>query len=113
MIILSVTQRGMFVAVAFWKSLSNFQRFLSLYSPELKLGFTPCCLPDHVPFHEKGFPATLLFECAGSIADPAYHDTGDVNNHESFDFGQLRSVTKVQLAALLHATGYKIEPEDR
>jgi Zn-dependent M28 family amino/carboxypeptidase len=84
----------------------------SLYSPELELGFTPACCSDHQPFHENGFPATQLFERAGPIADPMYHNSGDFSDRKGFDFNQLRSIAKVQLATLLHAAGYKIKPED-
>jgi len=84
----------------------------SLYSPELELGFTQVCCSDHQPFHENGFPATQLFERAGPIADPMYHNTGDISEREGFDFSQLRSIAKVQLATLLHVAGYKIKADD-
>ncbi|KAF9649152.1 Zn-dependent exopeptidase, partial [Thelephora ganbajun] len=80
----------------------------ALYSPELELGLTPACCSDHQPFHENGFPATQLFERAGPIADPMYHNTGDVSEREGFDLNQLRSIAKVQLATLLHVAGYEI-----
>jgi len=83
----------------------------SLYSPELKLGVTPACCSDHQPFHENGFPATQMFERAGPIADPMYHNTGDVSDRDGFDFNQLRSIAKVQLATLLHVAGYEIKPD--
>ena len=84
----------------------------SLYSPELQLGFTSVCCSDHQSFHENGFPATQFFERAGPIADPMYHNTGDISDREGFDLNQLRSIAKVQLATLLHTAGYKIKPED-
>ena len=84
----------------------------SLYSPELKVGFTPACCSDHQPFHENGFPATQLFERAGPIADPMYHNSGDLSERKGFDFNQLRSIAKVQLATLLHVAGYKIKEEE-
>ena len=56
--------------------------------------------------------SALLFENAGPIADQTYHHTGDVGNRKGFDFGQLRSITEVQLATLLHVAEYTIEPED-
>ena len=65
-----------------------------------------------VTFHEKRFLAALLFECAGPIADPTYHHTGDVSNRKGFDFGQLRSITEVHFATLLHVAEHTIEPED-
>ena len=84
----------------------------SLYSPELELGYSAACCSDHQSFHENGFPATQLFERAGPIADPMYHNTGDISDRKGFDFNQLRSIAKVQLATLLHVAGYKIKPED-
>ena len=84
----------------------------SLYSPELQLGLTPACCSDHQPFHENGFPATQLFERAGPIADPMYHNSGDFSERKGFDFDQLRSTAKVQLATLLHIAGYEIKEED-
>jgi hypothetical protein len=41
-----------------------------------------------------------------------YHNTGDTSDRKGFDFNQLRSIAKVQLATLLHVAGYKIKPED-
>jgi hypothetical protein len=41
-----------------------------------------------------------------------YHNTGDISDRKGFDFNQLRSIAKVQLATLLHVAGYKIKPED-
>ena len=41
-----------------------------------------------------------------------YHNIGDISGRKCFDFNQLRSIAKVQLATLLHMAGYKIKPED-
>jgi len=80
----------------------------AIYSPELTVGITPACCSDHQSFHEQGFPATHLFERAGPIADPMYHNSGDISEREGFDFYQLRSIAKVEMATLLHAAGYQI-----
>ncbi|KAF5388341.1 hypothetical protein D9615_000637 [Tricholomella constricta] len=48
----------------------------AIYSPELRVGFTPACCSDHQSFHEQGFPATQVFERAGPIIDPMYHNSG-------------------------------------
>ena len=37
---------------------------------------------------------------------------GDASKRSGFDFDQLRNVTKVQLAMLLHAALSKLKPED-
>ncbi|KAF9057901.1 hypothetical protein BJ165DRAFT_87713 [Panaeolus papilionaceus] len=80
----------------------------SIYTPELKVGFTPACCSDHQSFHEQGFPATQVFERAGPIADPMYHNSGDLSNRENYDFEQLSSIAKVQFATLLHAAGFEL-----
>ncbi|KAJ6539693.1 Zn-dependent exopeptidase [Mycena capillaripes] len=80
----------------------------ALYSPELRVGFTAACCSDHQSFHEQGFPATQVFERAGPIADPMYHNSGDLSDREGYDFDQVKSIAKVQLATLLHSAGYKL-----
>lgn len=69
----------------------------AIYSPELTVGFTAACCSDHQvrdiirllallacslvgvlqSFHEQGFPATQVFERAGPIVDPMYHNSGE------------------------------------
>ncbi|KAF9455933.1 Zn-dependent exopeptidase [Collybia nuda] len=80
----------------------------AIYSPELHVGFTPACCSDHQSFHEQGFPATQVFERAGPIADPMYHNSGDLSDRVGYDFGQLKSIAKVQFATLLHTAGFKL-----
>ena len=41
-----------------------------------------------------------------------YHESGDISDRKGFDFDQLKSIAKVQLATLLYTAGYKIKPED-
>ncbi|KIK67733.1 hypothetical protein GYMLUDRAFT_36484 [Collybiopsis luxurians FD-317 M1] len=80
----------------------------SLYSPELEVGFTPVCCSDHQSFHEQGFAATQVFERVGRIADPMYHNSGDLSDREGYDFDQLKAIAKVQFATLLHYAGYEL-----
>ncbi|THH07199.1 hypothetical protein EW145_g3545 [Phellinidium pouzarii] len=79
-----------------------------LYSPELEVGFTPACCSDHQSFHEQGFAATQVFERAGPIADPLYHNSGDLSLRIGYDLHQTRSIGKVQFATLLHAAGFDL-----
>ncbi|KAK7062045.1 peptide hydrolase [Favolaschia claudopus] len=80
----------------------------AIYSPELRVGYTAACCSDHQSFIEQGFPATQIFERAGPIADPMYHNSGDLSDREGYDFGQIKSIAKVQLATLLHSAGYEV-----
>jgi hypothetical protein len=84
----------------------------AIYSPELRVGFTAACCSDHQSFHEQGFPATQVFERAGPIVDPMYHNSGDLSDREGYDFDQVKSIAKVQLATLLHSAGYEL-PETK
>ncbi|KAI6001719.1 hypothetical protein EDC04DRAFT_2871932 [Pisolithus marmoratus] len=69
----------------------------AIYSPELTVGFTVVCCSDHQSFHEQGYPATHLFERANSIADPMYHNSGDLSDRPGYDLNQVRSICKVQV----------------
>ncbi|KAH9916269.1 Zn-dependent exopeptidase [Epithele typhae] len=80
----------------------------AIYSPELSVGFTPACCSDHQSFHNLGFPATQVFERAGPIADPMYHNSGDLSDREGYDFDQIKSIAKIQFATLLHAAGFDL-----
>ncbi|SJL02392.1 uncharacterized protein ARMOST_05719 [Armillaria ostoyae] len=79
-----------------------------IYSPELVVGYTSVCCSDHQSFHEQGFPATQLFERAGPIFDPMYHNSGDLSDREGYDFEQLKAIAKVQFATVLHVAGFDI-----
>ena len=48
-------------------------------------------------FHQVGFAATQVFERAGPIIDPMYHNSGDVSKREGYDLEQVRSIAKVQV----------------
>ncbi|KDQ54540.1 hypothetical protein JAAARDRAFT_38214 [Jaapia argillacea MUCL 33604] len=80
----------------------------SIYSPELQVGYTAACCSDHQSFHEQGFPATQVFERAGPIADPMYHNSGDLSEREGYDLEQVKSIAKAEFAVLLHAAGYDL-----
>ncbi|KAI5995236.1 hypothetical protein EDC04DRAFT_1213028 [Pisolithus marmoratus] len=67
----------------------------AIYSPELKVGFT--CCSDHQSFHEQGYPATHLFERAGPIAYPMYHNSWDLSDRRGYDLNQVCSIYKVQV----------------
>ncbi|KJA29635.1 hypothetical protein HYPSUDRAFT_152557 [Hypholoma sublateritium FD-334 SS-4] len=80
----------------------------AIYSPELHVGITPACCSDHQSFHEQGFAATQVFERAGPIADPMYHNSGDLSDREGYDFDQLFAIAKVQFASVLHTAGFEL-----
>ncbi|KAG8946756.1 hypothetical protein FRC04_011412 [Tulasnella sp. 424] len=81
-----------------------------LYAPELTVGYTSACCSDHQSFWEQGFPATQVFERAGPIIDPMYHNSGDLTNRTGYDFDQLLSITKVTFATVLETAGFDIVP---
>ncbi|KAN0111495.1 Zn-dependent exopeptidase [Russula decolorans] len=80
----------------------------AIYVPQLVVGYTPVCCSDHQSFHNHGFPATHVFERAGRIADPMYHNSGDVSDRVGYDFEQLVNIAKVQFATLLHASRFEV-----
>ncbi|WWD17288.1 hypothetical protein CI109_101728 [Kwoniella shandongensis] len=80
-----------------------------IYSPELVVGTTAACCSDHQSFVSFGFPATQVFERNGWIADPFYHNSGDLTQREGYDFEQIVSIAKVTMAALLTVAGYKVK----
>jgi hypothetical protein len=79
-----------------------------LYAPELVVGRTAACCSDHQSFLSYNFPATQVFERAGWIADPMYHNSGDLSDREGYDFEQIASIAKVTMSAVLEVAGYKI-----
>ncbi|EJD50667.1 Zn-dependent exopeptidase [Auricularia subglabra TFB-10046 SS5] len=81
----------------------------ALYAPELRVGVTAACCSDHQSFVEQGYVATQVFERAGPIIDPMYHNSGDLVNRTGYDLEQVRSIAKVTFATLLHAAGYDLE----
>ncbi|KAG8876450.1 hypothetical protein FRB98_007266 [Tulasnella sp. 332] len=67
------------------------------------------CCSDHQSFHEQGFAATQLFERAGPIIDPMYHNSGDLSNRPGYDFEQLLAISKVALATILEVVGFDVD----
>ncbi|KAG9086767.1 hypothetical protein FRC06_002882, partial [Ceratobasidium sp. 370] len=84
----------------------------ALYAPELTVGLSAACCSDHQSFHEQGFPATQVFERAGPIIDPMYHNSGDLSDRSGYDLGQVRSIAKVTFATLLEVAGYSLPFEE-
>lgn len=76
-----------------------------MYVPELRLGYTPACCSDHQSFWQQGYTSTWLFERAGPIADPCYHDSCDLTDRPGYDFDQIRASTRLVLATLLDVAG--------
>ncbi|KAJ2913277.1 hypothetical protein MD484_g7134, partial [Candolleomyces efflorescens] len=79
----------------------------ALYSPELTVGYSAACCSDHQSFIEQGFPASQVFERAGPIADPMYHNSGDLSERVGYDVNQLYAIAKVQFATALHVAGFE------
>ncbi|KAG9311067.1 hypothetical protein JVU11DRAFT_8972 [Chiua virens] len=84
----------------------------AIYSPELTVGYTAACCSDHQSFHEQGYAATQVFERAGPIADPMYHNSGDLSDRPGYDLEQVRYISRVQFATLLHAAGFELPDKD-
>merc|ERR1719272_295845 len=74
----------------------------TLYTPEVESCVTTVCCSDHQSFTENGYSATQFFERCGAIADPMYHNAGDVIKRDGFDIdGELLSLTKACVANAL------------
>ncbi|KAF9450635.1 Zn-dependent exopeptidase [Macrolepiota fuliginosa MF-IS2] len=80
----------------------------AIYSPELIVGYSAACCSDHQSFYDVGYPGTQVFERAGPIADPMYHNSGDLSDREGYSFEQLYGISKVQFATLLHMAGFEL-----
>ncbi|KAG0250414.1 hypothetical protein BG011_008358 [Mortierella polycephala] len=80
-----------------------------LYVPEAVVGITGACCSDHQSFWEAGFPATAFFERNGPIADPMYHNSGDLVYREGYDFEQLRASTKAMMASVFEVADIKFD----
>lgn len=77
------------------------RRTAQIWAPQLVLGETAVCCSDHQSFWEQGFPATQVFERNGPIADPRYHDSGDVVRRVGYDLEQLVVAGQVVLAGAM------------
>lgn len=78
-----------------------------MYAPELVVGRTAACCSDHQSFLQLGFPATQVFERNGWIADPMYHNSGDLSDREGYDPEQIKSIAKVTMATLFEVAGWR------
>jgi len=75
---------------------------MNTYTPEIETCTTSVCCSDHQSFYEQGYAATQFFERCGSIADPQYHNAGDVVKRDGFDIeGEMLSMTKAVSAVAL------------
>ncbi|CAE6527503.1 unnamed protein product [Rhizoctonia solani] len=83
-----------------------------IYASELTVGLSAVCCSDHQSFHEQGFPATQVFERAGAIIDPMYHNSGDLSERSGYDLGQVRSIAKVTFATLLEVAGFSLPSKE-
>lgn len=79
-----------------------------MYAPELVVGRTEACCSDHQSFLSYGYPSTQVFERNGWIADPMYHNSGDLSEREGYDFEQIASIAKVTMSAILEVGGAKV-----
>ncbi|KAJ3360062.1 hypothetical protein GGF32_008649 [Allomyces javanicus] len=71
------------------------------YVPEVQVGSTSACCSDHQSFFENGFASTQIFERNGPIADPMYHNSGDLSRRVGYDFEQLQALARVALATTM------------
>ncbi|BEI80010.1 hypothetical protein CcaverHIS002_0105390 [Cutaneotrichosporon cavernicola] len=78
-----------------------------LYAPELVVGRTAACCSDHQSFLQHGFPATQVSERNGWIADPMYHNSGDLSDREGYDAEQIKSIAKVTMATVFEVAGWR------
>ncbi|KAH8918369.1 Zn-dependent exopeptidase [Atractiella rhizophila] len=79
----------------------------SIYVPELAIGVTGACCSDHQSFFNQGFASTQVFERRGPIADPMYHNSGDVVDREGYDIEQIRAISRVVFATVLEVAGFE------
>ena len=77
------------------------------YVPELDVCFTTACCSDHQSFTENGYSATQIYERCGSIADPFYHNSGDLVFRTGFDVTQGVYNTRAAFANVLLLAGLR------
>ena len=63
------------------------------------------CCSDHQSFLSYSFPASQVFERNGPIADPFYHNSGDLSEREGYDLEQAREIARVELGVVLSTVG--------
>jgi len=80
-----------------------------LYVPGLTVGATTACCTDHSSFYNQGFPATSYYERNGNIADPQYHQSGDLVNRPGYDISlQYPLIVQSMFAGLLTIAQYQL-----
>jgi len=71
------------------------------YQPQLTVGTSTACCTDHASFYNQGYPATSYFERNGAIADPMYHNVGDLVFRTGYDLPeQYPAIVKAIVAGL-------------
>jgi hypothetical protein len=70
------------------------------YTPSVETCYTPACCSDHQSFIEQGYSATQFFERCGSIADPMYHNPGDLVDRTGFDLEEQMTLISKALGAI-------------
>lgn len=80
----------------------------TLYVPDLVVGETPACCSDHQSFDQQGFVSTWVFERNGPIADPKYHNSGDLSDRPNYDFDQIAAIAKVMFATVLICADFNL-----
>ncbi|KAM0755208.1 Zn-dependent exopeptidase [Meredithblackwellia eburnea MCA 4105] len=80
----------------------------SIYTPDLVPGITPACCSDHQSFGSLGFASTWVFERNNPIADPFYHNSGDLSARVGYDFEQIYLTSSVVLASLLEVAQFEL-----
>ncbi|KAI9222425.1 hypothetical protein BC828DRAFT_346042 [Blastocladiella britannica] len=71
------------------------------YVPEVVVGQTSACCSDHQSFYEQGFVSTQIYERNGPIADPFYHNKGDLARRSGYDYEQLQGLARIALATIV------------
>ncbi|KAJ3527342.1 hypothetical protein NMY22_g9823 [Coprinellus aureogranulatus] len=54
----------------------------------------------------------ILMDMCPPVADPMYHNSGDLSEREGYDVNQLYAIAKVQFASVLHVAGFEIDDEE-
>jgi len=99
---LAFTSRSSTTALS--TTLANITR---TYVTGLTIGSTTACCTDHSSFYNQGFPATSYYERNGNIADPMYHQSGDLVNRAGYDINlQYPLIVQSMFAGLLTLAQY-------
>ncbi|ORZ32502.1 hypothetical protein BCR44DRAFT_116154 [Catenaria anguillulae PL171] len=77
------------------------RKVAEVYVPEVTVGTTTACCSDHQSFFEQGFVSTQVFERNGPIADPMYHNRGDLSDRVGYDWEQLQAVARVAVGTVV------------